>query len=224
MNKILLLLGLSLLFGMKGEAREFTVVDSVLTVSAEVETLPPYSFMERDDIREVRFEAPSKLKTIGEGAFRECLNLRKVELPSGVKDLKAHVFAYCEKLESVNIPDGVVHIGNNCFSRCLSLRTAVLPRSVTELESYAFSDCRSLTRAVLPANPKLLGELIFSGCESLVEIHEGSKTPPPFDCNSYLFEPDEEGMYKRCRLVVPAGSRKAYAGAPGWKLFKNLSR
>ncbi|MDE6803603.1 MAG: hypothetical protein K2J29_03090, partial [Muribaculaceae bacterium] len=79
--------------------------------------------------------------------------------------------------------------------------------------------CVSLRRVVLPANKSLLGELILSGCSSLEEVVEMSPVPPPFDCNSPLFDPDDTAAWTHCRLTVPAGARNAYSRAPGWRLF-----
>ena len=88
-----------------------------------------------------------------------------------------------------------------------------------ELESYAFSECVSLESAVMPANRNMLGELIFSGCRNLSRLTVMSPVPPTFDCNSFIFEPDETELYKNCRLLVPEGKEAAYKSARGWCLF-----
>ena len=185
---------------------------------------------------------PASLEKIGEGAFRECsgleslaipekvkalpkylcawdTTLREVKLPSRLEDIGSHAFAYCGKLDSISIPASVAHIGSNAFSFCSSLKSVELPRNMRELESYAFSECVSLESARMPANKKLLGELIFSGCTSLRDITVMSPVPPPFDCNSFIFEPDETSIYEKCRLHVPSGTEAAYSKAPGWNLF-----
>lgn len=239
--------------------------DSVLYISAELKTIPPFAFADRKDIREIRFESESKCTEIGEyaflgcsslrvinlpeclrtldtGVFRECSSLSEIALPAGItvipgqcfswctaletvhtegqiKDIKQFAFIYCESLSDFNFGDRLTHIGNNAFSRCESLTGISLPSSVIELESYAFSDCFSLKKAVLPANSEMLGELIFSGCQNLTEIVEDSPEPPAFDCNSFIFEPDDAAAYKRCKLIIPRSSEKAYRSSPGWELF-----
>lgn len=193
-----------------------------------------------------RIALPSSVLTLGEGCFRECAALKKlvipagvkklprfmcewdealeeVILPAGLKDIGSHAFAYCSSLKKISIPSGVTHIGSNVFSFCTSLREMEIPDSVKELESYAFSECTSLERVKLPANPSMLGELIFSGCRSLELIREPSTVPPTFDCNSFLFEPDEAWLYDECSLEVPVGSVNAYREAHGWNLIKKFA-
>lgn len=251
-----------------GHAENWVMKDSVLFVSNRVTEIRAYEFADRMDIKEVRFESGSKLKTIGEyaflgcgnlkaiklpeslitlgeGCFRECAiseltipsnvkaipkamcawnnNLEAVKFPSRLSDIGSHAFAYCRKLNHVKIPSAVTHIGSNAFSRCVNLEEIFLPAGMKELESYAFSDCESLRSAVMPSNANLLGELIFSSCINLRTLTVMSLTPPPFDCNSFIFEPNETALYDSCILLVPALSIEKYRRAPGWKLFKNIN-
>lgn len=208
---------------------------------AKIESIGDYAFLGCENLKEI--ELPASLRRLGEGCFREtgmtrveipasvtaipkaafawCEALENVKLPERLADISSHAFAYCRKLNNIDIPESVSHIGSNAFTRCLSLEKISLPAAMKELESYAFSDCVKLREAVLPANSNMLGELIFSGCESLRDLTVMSGTPPTFDCDSFIFEPDETALYARCRLHVPAASRSLYKIAPGWKLFFN---
>ncbi len=219
---------------------EIKIVDA--SNADQLREIGEYAFLGCVNMTDIKL--PKKLQRIGEGAFRECGlrsvtlpeslialpkyafawcgNLEYVKFPSHLEDMGSHSFIYCESLKDVEIPQAVKHIGSNVFSRCLSLADIVLPKNLKELESYAFSDCISLKRVRLPENSNLLGELIFSGCDSLTVIEELSAIPPKFDCDSYLFEPDDEVAYKRCRLVVKNGCRKVYSRAGGWCLFDNI--
>lgn len=184
---------------------------------------------------------PSGLKSLGEGCFRECgltsldipsgvkalpkamcmwdRQLREVSLPSHLQDIGSHAFAYCVKLRDVTIPKTVTHIGSNVFGRCRSLESITLPANMKELESYAFAECVNLKKVVLPANANLLGELMFSGCRNLQDLTVMSATPPPFDCNSFIFEPDETELYHQVRIHIPKKAQSSYRNAPGWNLF-----
>ena len=97
-----------------------------------------------------------------------------------------------------------------------------MPSSVTELESYAFSDCDRLLRLTLPANGSLLGELMLSGCGNVEEIYEPSRIVPKFDCESFIFEPDEGERYATVTLRVAPGMARLYRKAPGWCLFDHI--
>ena len=192
-------------------ARADSVRDSVLTVT---EPLTELKYAERADFHTVVFA--SRPAVIPAYAFRECPNLREVRLPESVCDIKSQAFVYCRKLQSINLPDGMTHIGANVFSFCTSLREVKLPANLKELESYAFSECTSLRRVTMPANANLLGEMLFAGCYALTELIEPSPVPPPFDCNSQPFDPEERGMLRTCTLRVPAMAVPAYRQARAW--------
>lgn len=198
-------------------ARADSVRDSVLTVT---EPLTELKYAERADFHTVVFK--SRPTVIPAYAFRECPNLREVRLPESVRDIKSQAFVYCRKLQSINLPDGITHIGANVFSFCTSLPEVKLPANLKELESYAFSECTSLRRVTMPANANLLGEMLFAGCYALTELIEPSPVPPPFDCNSQPFDPEERGMLRTCTLRVPAEAIPAYRQARAWGEFERI--
>ena len=120
-------------------------------------------------------------------------------------------------------PDGLKHIGHNAFSFCSSLREAILPDSLEEIESYAFSDCESLEKVRLPVNDRLLGELMMNCCPSLVEIVAPSKKVPKFDCESFIFDPEDAAAYERCILKVPENSKDSYNVSKSWRMFNKIA-
>lgn len=198
-------------------ARADSVRDSVLTVT---DPLTELKYAERADFHTVVFK--SRPTVIPAYAFRECPNLREVRLPESVRDIKSQAFVYCRKLQSINLPDGMTHIGANVFSFCTSLPEVKLPANLKVLESYAFSECTSLRCVTMPANANLLGEMLFAGCYALTELIEPSPVPPPFDCNSQPFDPEERGMLRTCTLRVPAEAIPAYRQARAWGEFERI--
>lgn len=218
---------------------------SLEKITFEDETLAEigdYAFLDCVALKDIAF--PTGLNKLGEGAFMGCSHLRTVSFPSGLDklpkyafarcvsikkaDLKsvveigAHAFAYCHSLKEVTFYEKLAVVGNNAFALCTSLRSISFPASVSELGSYALAGCTALETAVLPANGSLLGELIFSDCTALREITELSRDVPPFDCNSFIFEPADKELYNRCRLKTAPGMAEAYRRAPGWSLFSNI--
>lgn len=204
-----------------------------------------YAFWNSPTLSVVEFPEDCRLK-LGEGAFRGCSgieelslpdetsldgqyifsgcrSLKRIKLPSRLETLPPQTFSYCAALEEIELPESLRRIGNNAFSECRSLRRVYIPNQVTELESYALSECISLKEARLPANGALLGELIFSGCRSLSRIIEPSLSVPAFDCESYIFEPDETGLYSKCEIIVPLKAVDLYRKAHGWKLFRRIT-
>ena len=123
------------------------------------------------------------------------------------------------ELAEIALPATVKSIGSNAFTDCRALTEVVVPSGVTSLESYAFAGCRSLRRLTLPPRKNMLGELIVADCPELTEIIELSVVPPAFDCESFLFEPDDAAAYSRCTLIVKAAALPLYRQAHGWKMF-----
>lgn len=185
--------------------------------SCGITEIPDYAFLGCCNLRKVTL--PEGLKKIGFQAFSECSSLESINFPESLEDIDSNSFAYCANLDNLKFPVSLRHIGHNAFSFCSALSQIELPPSVEELESYAFSDCSALKSAILPANGKMLGELIFNCCGSLTKIVETSSEVPTFDCESFIFDPDDKAAYARCRLIVPENMVDAYRNAPGWSLF-----
>ena len=116
--------------------------------------------------REETVHVPEGIHTIGEGAFKGCVSLKKVILPRGLKYILRDAFKGCRKLEEVEIPDGVVYIGAYAFHRCHELKKVLLPPSVEELGDCAFLYCDSLKEARIPG-VKRLGTQAFANGMSL---------------------------------------------------------
>ena len=88
---------------------------------------------------------PEGLERIGNGAFEDCYNLKKIEIPSTVREIGSYAFAWNKALTEVTIPDGVTELRYNIFFDCTSLERVVLPASVVEIQDEAFENCEALT-------------------------------------------------------------------------------
>lgn len=136
---------------------------------------------------------PKHIHTIGKGAFKACVSLKKVILPSGLSRILSEAFKGCRRLEEVEIPAGVSYVGDYAFHRCHSLKSISLPVSVTDLGDCVFLYCDSLTRISMPGvthlgrqvfvNDVLLKELelspdlkeecicdVFTGCSRITDF------------------------------------------------------
>jgi len=182
--------------------------------------IPDYAFLGCENLKKVTL--PDGLKKIGFQAFSECCSLETINFPESLEDIGSNSFAYCTLLDNIDFPIGLKHIGHNAFSFCSSIKEVTLHGNMKELESYAFSDCKSLKKVILPSNDNMLGELIFNCCPSLTTIIESSVNVPVFDCDSYIFDPDDKEAYQRCTLFVPKESVNAYRTSSSWSLFEKI--
>ena len=81
---------------------------------------------------------PSSVTSIGSQAFAGCENLKEVTIPHGVKEIEKYAFINCPNLEKVYIPDSVVKYGESCFYGCPKLTIYASDKSC--MRSYAEAD------------------------------------------------------------------------------------
>ena len=65
---------------------------------------------------------PGSVEIIGESAFQDCPNLKRVRILDGVTLIKRLAFAGCPELETVVIPESVLAVGDAAFFGCDQLR------------------------------------------------------------------------------------------------------
>lgn len=206
----------------EGQFIDRTDIEEVIVSSGQgITEIPDYAFLGCSSLKKVTL--PEGLNKIGFQAFSECSGLKEINFPSTLHDIGSNAFTYCENLDGVVFPTGLKHIGHNAFSFCNSLGEAILPDSLEEIESYAFSDCDSLRKVRLPANDRMLGELMMNCCPMLMEIVAPSSIAPKFDCDSFIFDPEDAAAYEKCVLKVPENSIDSYNISKSWQMFNKIA-
>ncbi len=125
-------------------------------------------------------------------------NIRSIKFPEGIKDIIDYSFSGCSRLKSVHIPNSVERIGSYAFSDCI-LNSVEIPNSVKRIEAFAFNTHK----------------------DSLKSITIRKKSPEAFEFTS-------EDIFNRtiCNnaiLLVPTGSREAYATNEFWGQFRIIA-
>ena len=139
-------------------------------------------------------------------------------IPSGVTNIEEAAFLNCSKLTTVTIPVGVKKIGSHAFARS-GLSSVAIPAGIDTISDGAFGDCWNLASITLPSSVKAIGEIAFFACRNLRDLTVGMKNPPDIDKKNVF-----EGVpVANVTLTVPKGSKAAYAAAPVWKEFKQIS-
>ena len=115
------------------------------------------------------------LKSIGEGAFRGCKNLKNIIIPNSVTNIGYSAFAGCTSLESIIIPDNVTNLDGTTFVQCVNLSNVTLGKGLETLNYEIFYLCSNLKSITIPNNIKHLGLRTFAGCTNLesIELPEG---------------------------------------------------
>ncbi len=144
-----------------------------------------YYYMEENQVayegeveipEEVTYEGNTfKVTSIGEFAFYDCFNLKKLYLPSAIVQVNKAAFCRCISLEEINLPVGLQTIGANAFQECYSLKNIDLPEGLLSIDAATFASCLSLEELNLPSSIKSIGGEAFCECYSLknIDLPEG---------------------------------------------------
>ncbi len=104
---------------------------------------------------------PSTVKTIGQGAFKDCDDLTEITIDEnspylsfqgGVLFNKGKTVLYHALLPVVGeyeIPEGVMSVGDNAFRGCTGLTGVAISSTVAQIGDHAFYDCTSLNSIVV---------------------------------------------------------------------------
>ena len=112
--------------------------------------IPKGIFTDRENIHELILN--SKFTSIGEEAFKNCINLTSIEGKYTFKEIKQSAFENCQKLTYFNFPESLVSIGNRAFYGCNTLSSLVFPPNLREIGWEAFGECYSLQSLLFDVN------------------------------------------------------------------------
>ena len=113
----------------------------------------------------------SGVTSIGDGAFKNCTNLKTASLSNDVRSMGSSAFYDCKNLTTINIPqnEDFTCIQNDAFSGCTSLTSITLPEYVVTIGDRCFYGCSGMTSADLGL-VKAIGSFAFYNCSSLPTI------------------------------------------------------
>ena len=148
----------------------------------------------------------------GYGTFSEA-GITKIILPDALKSIGNGAFANCDNLKSVKIPNGITSIGSYAFYHCYSLTGVTIGNGVTSIGSSAFFGCDILTSVTIPDSVISIGISAFSSCDRLTSVY-CKPTPPPTGGSNIFNNNATERM-----IYVPRNSLDAYKSAEYWSSY-----
>ncbi len=99
---------------------------------------------------------------IGEEAFMRRQSVVKAKIQEGIGYMGNGAFRNCVNLESVSFPSTMKVIGEESFRNCEALSEVHLSEGLKEIKDKAFFNCPSLTKILIPSTLDVIGDRIFS--------------------------------------------------------------
>ena len=110
---------------------------------------------------------PQGIKIIGERAFGNGRDLRKIVLPDSVREIEKQGFDGAWNVEEFVFSSGLETIGRRAFEGMSRLETITLPEGVKSIGDEAFCDCTALQTIKIPASVETFGKDVFGGTDTL---------------------------------------------------------
>ena len=156
-----------------GESDYYIDEDGHCNIREGATEIPARAFLGGDAL--VSISLPSTLRTIGEGAFANCVSLLLTELPAGVTSIGEYAFFNCVRLALTELPAEIESIGKYAFCYCKRLALRGLPDGINSIDEGTFEDCSMLALTKLPASLRSIGTNAFcrSGIYGLWELPDG---------------------------------------------------
>lgn len=155
---------------------------------------------------------------IAQDAFRNNSALVKVQIGDGCSSIAETAFTENEALEDVTVGNGCVSIANQAFANNPALEKVVLGDAVKTIGNELFINNTALKDVSFGSALTALGDYVFDNCAAMEKITVNAVEPPV--CGTYDFRHIDTWS---CELLVPDKSVDAYATAPQWNEFMNLS-
>lgn len=102
-------------------------------------------------------------------------NVNFVNVMNGVTSVGDNAFRDCVNIGDIILPSSVTSIGSQAFAGCSSLTEVTIPYGVKEIEKYAFINCPNLERVYIPDTVVKYGESCFYGNPKLT-IYAGENS------------------------------------------------
>ena len=213
-----------------------------VTIGKGVKTIGSNAFYNcgsDESVNELTVTMGENLSKISEQAFYYCKKLTSVNLPSSVKVIETNAFSNTG-LTSITIPASADSLGLRAFGECGNLTNIRIEDNTTPLKllngyngTFAFSDAektvyvgRDLQYDEQGSSPfsyitsATIGSEVTSlkpnelNSDILMSVQVPWQTPIAIQENVF-----SDNTYQNGTLLVPGGTKQAYAEAEGWKKF-----
>ena len=156
------------------------------------------------------------IKTIDEGAIRDCVELVSLDLGDGVEEIGQLAFCGSINLEKITFGKSLKTIGALAFDQCYKLEKLEFPDNVVTIDTGAFEECPCITEVKFGSGLETIGVSAFRDSKKItkVELNEGLKelgAEAFSDASLTVFEvPASITKLKGCPVAIGADQREKY--------------
>lgn len=151
------------------------ITDFYIQETGSLREIGAYCFEGSGALRQFDLRAEIYLKTIGEGAFKDCHNLTQLLIPDSVTTVSKRMCYNDDVLQNIEV-EFATKIEDEAFYGCDSLENELFDK-VESIGNYAFYGCRMLRKVVLPETLTSLGESCFENCTLVEEAEINASLP-----------------------------------------------
>ena len=146
-----------------------------IVISPNVDKIQNDAFRCNDLI--VRLVFPKQVTVLGEGAPRQCSELKFLVFEQGslLHSIGCAAFMECEKIEVMELPPSLERLGVWAFKLCLGLKKVTLSPKMTTIKDRTFVSCSPLIAVDGIHTIQWIEWYAFFGCSSLAAIDINSE-------------------------------------------------
>ena len=203
--------------------------DTAYTIPTGTEEIAKYAF--NHCYRLSAITLPEGVTQIKHSAFLACMGLTSMVIPKSVKEIEEQAFGNCWKLSAITVAEGnteYTSVDGVLFDKAKTTLMQfpaghkdsiyTIPNGTKKIGGHAFLGAKDLVAVTISADVKEIEEYAFEQVFKLKSLTV--KWEKPLSINENAFDLN---VPSNVTLKVPKGSKAAYAAAPVWKEFKQIS-
>lgn len=191
-----------------------------ITIPANVETIGSRAFYSGSSdwssgshsLRNVVFEAGSKITTIPDYAFRY-QPITSITFPEKLTTIGYNAFQEIA-VETLSIPNTVTSIGTYSF-RDGNYQHLIIPESIKNIPQYAFAGNSSLRDIQISSMVETIANYAFADCNNIQDVYVYTYSPRPIQQQTF-------SCWTSATLHHPAASTTNYFLNTQWSQFQKL--
>lgn len=163
-----------------------------VVISRDIQKIGSSAFYFCSNLKNIKFEDNSNLKSIDYFAFQNCFSLKSIVFPEGLVEIKAHSFWACSNLENVIFPNSLKAIDASAFYTTKLLKVVLPSNCYYQAKGHGFP-----YEASFPENCEVVGGIPF-------DFYKDRPFPvPPYKIN--ILE-SKKNVFDHSKYIVPEGS------------------